>query len=150
MPRGVRWEIQDVTGADANRRLDQMSILNRFTVYVWELTRERLADGDCSWEFTRSDYWSTGDETRRSSKVNRVSLTVCSMFEERQKTKCDVCRLWWLGLKETTDGTSKADMFFVDLHSDFLKPLMEHVSLMGFQRRKLTDSPVNIIIGEVL
>lgn len=54
MPRGVRWEIQDVTGADANRRLDQMSVLNRFTVYVWELTRERLADGDCSWEFTQS------------------------------------------------------------------------------------------------
>lgn len=46
MPRGVRWEIQDVTGADANRRLDQMSVLNRFTMYVWELTRERLADGD--------------------------------------------------------------------------------------------------------
>lgn len=44
MLRGVRWKIQDVTGADANCRLDQMSILNRFAEYVW--TRERLADGD--------------------------------------------------------------------------------------------------------
>lgn len=45
MPGGVRREIQDVTGADANWRLDQMSILNRFAVYVWEFNRERLADG---------------------------------------------------------------------------------------------------------
>ncbi len=42
MPRGVRWEVGDMTGADANRRLDQMSILNRFA--VWELTGDRLAD----------------------------------------------------------------------------------------------------------
>lgn len=53
-------------------------------------------------------------------------------------------------LKKKSDGTSKADMFFVDLRSDFLKPLMEHVSLMGFWRGKPTDSPVNISIGEVL
>lgn len=49
-----------------------------------------------------------------------------------------------------SDGTSKADMLFIDLRSDFLKPLMEHVSLMGFWRGKLSDSPVNISIGEVL
>lgn len=44
--KGVRWELVDVTGADANPRLDQMSILNRFAVYVWEFNRERLTDGD--------------------------------------------------------------------------------------------------------
>lgn len=50
MPGGVRREIQDVTGADANWRLDQMSILNRFAVYVWEFNRERLADGGLQME----------------------------------------------------------------------------------------------------
>lgn len=35
-------------------------------------------------------------------------------------------------IRKPTDGTSKTEMFFVDLQSDFLKLLMEHVSLMGF------------------
>lgn len=61
------------------------------------------------------------------------------------------CFRWVRHLKKQSDGTSRADMFSVDLRSEFLKPLMEplkqHVSLMGVWRDKLTDSPVNIKCG---
>ncbi len=64
------------------------------------------------------------------------------------------CVRWVGDLQKQTDGTSKADMFFIDLQSDFLKPLMEplmqQVSLMGFWRGKLADSAVNISIGDGL
>lgn len=40
MPGRIRWDVEDVAGADVNSRLDQMSILNRFARYVWELATE--------------------------------------------------------------------------------------------------------------
>lgn len=52
-------------------------------------------------------------------------------FKAKLRRKMTLCLTFRDG-KKKSDGTSKADMFFVDLRSSFLKPLMEHVSVMEF------------------
>lgn len=190
MPRGVRWEIQDVTGADANWRLDQMSILNGFAVCVWEFNRERLMDGwvNGNGSACNPKTHGNGDKNVRLSEVKEGSLTCIQQYViwmwcqdwgrnwsysisrnhlrrlERMQynphysSHVSVC-IWasfslsdgWDILKKQSDGTSRADMFFIDLRSEFLKPLMEplkqQVYLTGVWRDKLTDSPVNIKCG---
>lgn len=63
MPGRIRWDVEDVAGADVNSRLDQMSILNRFARYVWELATEE----DWRWEWTQSK--------EESNKVKLVGLS---------------------------------------------------------------------------
>lgn len=88
MPRGVRWAMQDVTAADANCRLDQMSVI-RLTVYARELTRNTYLQMGTAGKSTcspRTDYRSKGDELMRSNEVTEVwPCTVC--VEEQRITE---------------------------------------------------------------
>lgn len=90
-----------------------------------------------------------GPKTVRLGKVKKVRLlkegqitetcgVSCSEICVRVKANPNACKCAGLirEQQKQTGGTSRAGMFFVDLRSGFLKPLMEplkqHVSLMGF------------------
>lgn len=134
MPEGVRRAIQDVTAADATWRLDQMPI-NRFAAYV-------LAGmpGD-------------REATMRSSEVKNVGqrVWICVSAYGFIKKLGGKISLYLMFRDPNREWWSLEIQHVCQIPPEWLfKPLMDHVSLMGFWRGKVSDSPVNISIGEVM